>query len=76
MKTKISAVISGVTAFLGWFITLTPEQQNSAVAPIIALIPPSAQSWIGVALKGISAVTGIYAVFRLRNNQPPTPPKE
>lgn len=69
MKTKIYAVVSGLTTFLGWFITLTPEQQTSTIAPIISLVPVHWQSTIGVGLKAIGTATGIYAIFRLRNNQ-------
>lgn len=73
MKTKLLAYITGVTTFLGWFVTMTPEQQTSVFAPIIAVIPVTWQANVGVALKMIGAISGTYMIIRLRNNQTPKP---
>lgn len=77
MKNKLSIWISGVISFtatfIGWFITLPPNQQGDVIAPIIAIVPVNWQAGIGVTLKAIGGISGLYATFKAAQSGPTTP---
>lgn len=70
-----SGILAAVTSFLSWFLMLPPNQQGDIIAPLIAVVPVSWQSGIAVAMKGIGAVTGLYATFKAAQSGPQSPPK-
>ncbi len=76
MKNKLSIWISGaygaIASVGGWFITLPPEQQNSFVAPLIAVVPVKWQVGIAAVLKISGAVSGLYATFKAAQSGPTT----
>lgn len=77
MKNKLSIWISGgisfVATFIGWFITLAPNQQGDAIAPIIAIVPVNWQAGIGIALKALGGISGLYATFKAAQSGPKQP---
>lgn len=77
MKNKLSLYTSGgisfLATFIGWFITLPPNQQNDTIAPIIAIVPVNWQVKIGIALKAIGGISGLYATFKAAQSGPTTP---
>lgn len=70
----LSGIIAGITTFLGWFIALPPEQQNSLIAPIIATVPVARQPNLAVGMKLIGTASSIYAVFKAAQSGPAKPP--
>lgn len=74
LQAIIYGIISGITNFVGWFITMTPEQQNSTIAPIIAIVPVHWQSPIGMFLKAVGAITAVYATMKAAQSGPKTLP--
>lgn len=63
MKNKLSLYTSGgisfLATFIGWFITLPPNQQGDVIAPIIAIVPVSWQAGIGIGLKAIGGLSAL-----------------
>lgn len=74
MKTKLLAAGTAVSFFLGQLIQMPVEQQNQIIAPVIALVSPFWQSWIGLILKAGSAWMAYATFARLRNMHPPDAP--
>jgi hypothetical protein len=74
MKTKLLAAGTALSFFLGQLIQMPVEQQNAIIAPVIAIVPPFWQSWIGLLLKAGGAWMAYATFARLRNMHPPDAP--
>lgn len=75
LQVFVTGAVSAVTTFLGWFVTLPPNQQGDIIAPIIAVVPVTWQAGIAVVLKVVGAVSGLYATFKAAQSGPQSPPK-
>lgn len=69
-KTWVSAIVAGGSGFLGWLFTLTPSAQTTALAPIIALLPPGWLGNVGGFMKAISFVSGVYSLVKAHSGTP------
>lgn len=69
-KTYISAAFSLALLWVSKLITLPPSDQDKALAPLIAILPPGLHGMVGMVMQGLSAGSMFYAFMKAHAGTP------
>lgn len=80
VRAIISGAIFGVANFIAWLATVPPEQQSGILAPFVETLPLEWRPAVGLWMKILGSVSGIYSVYSAAHSgpqtKPPNPPNE
>lgn len=70
-----SAIVSGVSGYLAYFINLQPAMQTGILGELVEILPFEWRPAAAGITKTLSTVLGIYAGYTAAKSGPATPPK-
>jgi len=69
-KTKLGAIVAGVSSGLAWLFSLDPSDQVAALKPIIGILPPGWHGYVGGFFKVLFAVSLVYTFIKAHRGTP------
>lgn len=75
MQALLSAVISGLTGFIGFLANTPPEQQAQVLGLLVEAIPLHWRPDVAIAASTVSKVLAVYSIYKAAQSGPQQPPR-
>lgn len=64
LSALIGAIVTGVSSFVAWVMTIPPEQQTKLLSPLVELIGIENRDAVGLFMRTLASVSTVYAVYK------------